>query len=95
MFDKYTLMNMSSQALRFYLKHANIYDVNSNKKKTELVEMIVYGCITNQISKEPIKDISSNKVDIIFKEKNILIKSLPGYGNIRLRKKGIKPHVNE
>ena len=79
MFNKYTLMNMSSQALRFYLKHANIYDVNSNKKKTELVEMIVYGYITNQISKEPIKDISSNKVNIIFKEKNILIKLLPGY----------------
>ena len=82
-----TLMNMTSQALGLYLKHANIYDGNSNKKKTELVEMIVYGCITNQISREPIKDISSNKVNIILKEKNILIKSLPGYGNIGLKKK--------
>ena len=36
-----TLMNMSSQALRFYLKHANIYDDNSNKKKTDLVEMFM------------------------------------------------------
>ena len=31
-----TLMNMTSQALRFYLKHANIYDGNSNKKKTRV-----------------------------------------------------------
>ena len=90
-----TLMNMTSQALRFYLKHANIYDGNSNKKKADLVEMIVYGCITNQIGKEPIKDITSNKVNNIVKEKNILIKSLPGYGNTGLRKKDIKPHVNE
>ena len=29
-----TLMNMTSQSLRYYLKHANIYDGNSNKKKT-------------------------------------------------------------
>ena len=36
-----TLMNMSSQALRFYLKHAIIYDDNSNKKKTDLVEMFM------------------------------------------------------
>ena len=57
--------------------------------------MIVYGCITNQIGKEPIKDITSNKVNNIVKEKNILIKSLPGYGNTGLRKKDIKPHVNE
>ena len=90
-----TLMNMSSQALRFYLKHANIYDVNSNKKKADLLEMIVYGRITNQISKEPVKDITSNKVNNILREKNILIKSLPSYGNIGLRKKDIKPHVNE
>ena len=90
-----TLMNMSSQAWRFYLKYANIYDGNSNKKKADLVEMIVYGCITNQIGKEPIKDITSNKVNNIVKEKNILIKSLPGYGNTGLRKKDIKPHVNE
>ena len=90
-----TLMNMSSQALRFYLKHANIYDGNSNIKKTDLVETIVYGCITNQISKEPIKDITSNKVNTILKEKNILIKSLPVYANSELRKKDIKPHVIE
>ena len=40
-------MNISSQSLRSYLKLASIYDGNSNKKKTDLVEMIVYGCINN------------------------------------------------
>ena len=90
-----TLMNMTSQSLRFYLKHANIDDGNSNKKKTELVEMIVYGCITNKLNKEPVKDISNNRVNAILKERNILIKSLPGYGNSGLRKRDIKPYVNE
>ena len=57
--------------------------------------MIVYGCITNKLSKEPIIDISINKAMSILKEKYILIKSLPGYGNLGLKKKGIKLHVNE
>ena len=38
-----TLMNVSSQSLRAYLKLASIYDGNSNMKKTDLVEMIFYG----------------------------------------------------
>ena len=44
------LMNVSSQSLRAYLKLANIYDGNCNKKKTDLSEMIVYGCITNKLN---------------------------------------------
>ena len=90
-----TLMNISSQALRSYLRLANIYDGNSNKKKTDLVEMVVYGCMINKIRKEPITDISSNRVNTILKENNILIKSLAGYGNSRLRKRDIKPYVSE
>ena len=31
----------------------------------------------------------------ILKEKDILIKSWPGYGNLGLKKKDIKPFVNE
>ena len=54
-------MNMSSQSLRSYLRLANIYDGNSNKKETDLIEMIVYGCIINKLNKEPIKDISIYK----------------------------------
>ena len=57
--------------------------------------MIVYGYITNKVSKEPIKDISINKAISILKEKDILIKSLPGYGNLGLKKKDIKPFVSE
>ena len=88
-------MNMSSHSLRSYLKLANIYDGNSNKKKTDLIEMIVYGCITNKLNNEFVKDISINKIMSILKEKDILIKSLPGYGNIGLKKKDIKPYVSE
>ena len=54
-------MNMSSQSLRSYLRLTNIYDGNSNKKETDLIEMIVYGCIINKLNKEPIKDISIYK----------------------------------
>ena len=88
-------MNMSSQSLRSYLKLASIYDGNSNKKITDLVEIIVYGCIINKLNKELIKDISINKAHNILKEKDIIIKSLPGYGNMGLRKRDIKPYVSE
>ena len=57
--------------------------------------MIVYEYITNKVSKEPIKDISINKAMTILKEKDILIKSLPGYGNLGLKKKDIKSFVDE
>ena len=52
------LMYSSTVALRNYLKLANIYRSNSSKKKTELVEMIVYGCITDKLNKKEIEDIS-------------------------------------
>ena len=88
-------MNISSQSLRAYLKLANIYDGYSNKKKTDLVEMIVYGCMINKISKEPIKDISVNRALNILKEHDISIKSLPRYGNIGTKRKDIKPYTYE
>ena len=40
-----------------------------------------------------IDDISINKSHGILKEKDINIKSLPGYGNRGWRKKDIKPYV--
>ena len=46
------LMDVSSQSLRAYLKLANIYDNSCNKKKTDLIEIILYGCITNKLSKK-------------------------------------------
>ena len=67
-------MNISSQSLKAYLKPANIYDGNSNKKKRDLVEMIVYGCMINKLNKEPIKDILINRAHNILKEHDISIK---------------------
>ena len=89
------LMNISSQSLRAYSTLASIYDGNSNKKKTDLVEMIVYGCMINKLNKEPIKDISIIRAHNILKEHDISIKSLPGYRNIGLRKTDIKPYLTE
>ena len=57
--------------------------------------MIVYGCMINKISKEPIKDISMNRGLNTSKEHGIYIKPLPGYGDLGLRKKDIKPYTNE
>ena len=62
-------MNLSAVALRYYLKLANIYRTNSSKKKTELVEMIVYGCITNKLNKKEIEDISIKEATKISKKK--------------------------
>ena len=42
------LNGVSSQSLKL----ANIYDGNSNKKKSDLIEMINYGCITNKLNKK-------------------------------------------
>ena len=45
------LMNISTNALSDYLECAKIYKGASSKKNTNLVEMIVYGHITNKINK--------------------------------------------
>ena len=86
------LIEISSQSLRSYLRLANIYDGNSNKKKSDLIEMIIYGCMNGNLKNMDINDISNNKVNTILKEKEISIKSLPGYGNLRLKKKELKPY---
>ena len=44
------LMNISTQSLRDYLKCANSYEGNTSKKKTDLIEMIVYGCVTDKLN---------------------------------------------
>ena len=89
------LTEVSSQSLRSYLKLANIYDGNSNKRKSYLIEMIVYWCIINKLSKNKIEDISKNDVRMILKDENINIKPLPGYENCKLKKKDIKPYEDE
>ena len=83
----------SSQSLRHYLKLSDSYDCNSNKKKGDLIEMMMYGCINGKLKNKIIDDISTNKAYAILKEKDINIKSLPGFGNLWLRKKDIRPYV--
>ena len=89
------LMNISTQSLKVNLKLANIYKGNALKKKTDLIKMIVYGWITDKLNKEGIENISSKQANQILNKSNILVKSLPGYGNAELRKKDIKPYVKE
>ena len=86
------LNEVSSQSLRSYLRLANIYDGSSNKKKSHLIEMIIYGCMNGKLKNMDINDISNNKVNTILKEKEISIKSLPGYGNLGLRRKDLKSY---
>ena len=89
------LMNMSTQAFKDYLKSANIYKGNASKKKTDLVEMIVYGCITDKLNKKVLEDISTKQANQILNKSKIIVKSLPGYGNAELKKKDIKLSVTE
>lgn len=81
------LSNISSEALENYLDMASIYSEKSAKKKTQLIEMIIYGCITNTINKAEIKDISTKELNKKLSEGKILVKSLSGYGNKGLKKK--------
>ena len=86
-------MNISAQALRDYLECANIYKGNSSKKKTDLIEMILYGCITDKLNKKVIEDISTKQANQILNKNKIIVKSLPGYGNAELKKNELKPYV--
>ena len=44
------LLEISSQSFRSYLRLANIYGGNCNKKTTDFIQMSVYGCITNKLN---------------------------------------------
>ena len=85
--------NVPSSALRKYLGAAEVYDGNANKKKSDLIEMIVYGCMNGKLKNKVVDEISVKRAYTILRENNINIKSLPGYGNMGLRKKDIKPYV--
>ena len=86
------LNRVSSNALRAYLGLAEVYDGNANKKKSDLIEMIVYGCMNGKLKNKIVEDISFKRALTILKEYNVTIKSLPGYGNMGLRKKDIKAY---
>ena len=89
------LINISTQAFKDYLKSANINKANASKKKTDLVEMIVYGCITDKLNKKVLEDISTKQANQILNKSKIIVKPLPGYGNAELKKKDIKLSVTE
>ena len=55
--------------------------------------MIVYGCINGKFKNKTVENISLNRSITLLREHKIDIKSLPGYGNMGLRKKDIKPYV--
>ena len=82
-------MNILSDALRDYLEYGKIYKSASSKKKTDLVEMIVYRHITDKINKMRIEDISKKEANQILRLNKIFVKSLPGHGNIELKRKEI------
>ena len=86
------LNEVSSSALHNYLGAAEVYDGNANKKKSDLIDMIVYGCMNGKLKNKTVEDISLNRAITLLTEHKINIKSLPGYGNIGLRKKDIKPY---
>ena len=88
-------MKISAQAWRDYLECTNIYKGDSSKKKTDLIEIIVYGCITNKLNKEVMEDISTKQANQILSKNKIIVKSLRGYGNAELKKHEIKPYVKE
>ena len=88
------LMNISTNALFEYLECANIYKGASSKKKTNLVEMIFYGHITNKISKMNPVDISKTERNQILKQNEINVRSLPGHGNVGRKRKEIMTSTN-
>ena len=81
------LMNVSTKGLRDYLQCASIYNGTSPKKKTDLIEMIVYGCMSGTLNKKDIEDITIKEAKQILNKNSITINSLPGHGNKGLKKK--------
>ena len=71
-FHRYKNMNSSFLAISKLIKSdfgekslinflTNIYKENSSKKKTDLIQMIVYGCITDKLNKEGTEHISTKQ----------------------------------
>ena len=51
-------MGVSTKGLKDYLECASIYKGTSPKKKTNLIEMIVYGYMSGTLNKKDIEDIT-------------------------------------
>ena len=48
-----------------------------HQKRKHLIEMIVYGCISDKLNKEGIEDISTKQANQILNKSNTTVKSLP------------------
>ena len=87
------LNRVSSSALRAYLGLAEAYDGNANKKKSDLIEMIICGCMNGKLKYKVVDEISVKRAYTILRQNNFNFKSLPGYGSMRLRKKDIQSYL--
>ena len=67
------LMSINNEGLRDYLRLACIYDGNSNKNKTDLIEIIVYGYMNGNLSKKLIEDVFTNNALNILEDKKIIV----------------------
>ena len=85
----------TAKGLTDYLECASIYKGTSPKKTTDLIEMIFYGCMTGILNKKDLRDISIKQAKQILNKNSISINSLPGHGNMGLKKKEIKSQVKE
>ena len=83
-------MNVSTKGLKDYLECGSIYQGTSPKKKTDLIEMIVYGCMIGTLKKKDLNDITIKEEKQILNKNSITINSVPGHGNIGLKKKETK-----
>ena len=83
------LYSIDSKALRNYLGIVEIYDGNSGKSKSDLIEIIVYGYIKDKLKRDNVSDVSLSSAFKILKDKGINVISLPGYGNMKLSRKDI------
>ena len=81
------LYNIDRRVLRNYLGLPEIYDGNSGKSKADLIEMIVYGHTKNKLKKQLVNDSSLNSAYKILRDKGISVLSLPGNGNVNLKRK--------
>ena len=82
-------MKFTNEALKEYLEAAKIYKGNSSKKKTDLVEIVLFGHITNKLNKMGIEDVTKNEAKQILQRFNIRVRSLLVYGNVGLKRKEI------
>ena len=57
--------------------------------------MIVYGCMTGALNKKDLEDMKIKEAKQLLNKNNKAIDSRPGYGNMGLKKKKIKPYVKE